>query len=55
MTMNIRVYDSAKRKAPGLEEIAFADKKFKTPSGKIELISEEASKKWKVSGNLPAE
>ncbi len=39
--------------APNLEEIAFADKKFKTPSGKIELISEEASKKWKVSA-LPS-
>jgi len=39
--------------APGLEGIAFADKKFKTPSGKIELVSEEASIKWKVSA-LPS-
>lgn len=39
--------------APGLEEIAFANQKFKTPSGKIELISEEATKKWKVSA-LPS-
>jgi anaerobic selenocysteine-containing dehydrogenase len=30
------------------EEIAFADMKFDTPSGKIELFSEQASKKWSV-------
>jgi anaerobic selenocysteine-containing dehydrogenase len=30
------------------EEIAFADMKFDTPSGKIELFSEQASKKWNV-------
>ena len=35
--------------APGIENIAFADKKFKTPSGKIELLSEEAVQKWNVS------
>ncbi len=35
--------------APGIETIAFADKKFKTPSGKIELFSEEAREKWQVS------
>jgi len=35
--------------APGLEEIAFADLKFKTPSGKIELYSKQAAEKWKVS------
>ncbi|MBN2237033.1 MAG: molybdopterin-dependent oxidoreductase [Bacteroidales bacterium] len=39
--------------APGLELIAFADKKFKTPSGKIELFSHEAELKWKVSA-LPS-
>lgn len=39
--------------APGLETIAFASKKFKTPSGKIELMSEEAKIKWKVSA-LPS-
>ena len=39
--------------APGLEEIAFADKKFNTPSGKIELVSEEANNKWGVSA-LPS-
>lgn len=39
--------------APGLETIAFADKKFKTPSGKIELFSLEAAEKWKVS-TLPS-
>ncbi len=35
--------------APGLEKIAFANKKFKTPSSKIELYSTEATDKWKVS------
>jgi len=31
------------------EEIAFSDLKFNTPSGKIELFSEEAEKKWNVN------
>jgi len=35
--------------APGLEEIAFSDLKFNTPSGKIELYSEEAKKLWGVN------
>ncbi len=35
--------------APGLEEIAFSDFKFSTPSGKIELYSEQAEKTWKVN------
>lgn len=35
--------------APGLQEIAYCDFKFDTPSGKIELYSEEAYKKWNVS------
>jgi len=35
--------------APGHEEIAFADKRFNTPSGKIELYSEEAENKWGVN------
>lgn len=39
--------------APGLETIAFENKKFETPSGKIELFSEDAEKIWKVS-QLPA-
>ncbi len=39
--------------APGLEVIAFSDMIFKTPSGKIELFSEEATKKWRVSA-LPS-
>ncbi|MBN1650938.1 MAG: molybdopterin-dependent oxidoreductase [Bacteroidales bacterium] len=39
--------------APGMETIAFVDKKFKTPSGKIELFSAEAAEKWKVSA-LPS-
>ena len=35
--------------APGLQEIAFSDYQFKTPSGKIELYSETAHKKWGVN------
>lgn len=35
--------------APGLQEIAFTDLKFNTPSGKIELLSEQAVEKWGVN------
>lgn len=35
--------------APGLQEIAFSDYKFETPSGKIELYSETANKNWGVN------
>jgi len=35
--------------ASGTEEIAFQNMKFKTPSGKIELVSEEAVTKWNVA------
>jgi anaerobic selenocysteine-containing dehydrogenase len=35
--------------APGLEEIAFADLAFSTPSGKIELDSQEAVTRWGVA------
>ena len=35
--------------APGIEEIAYADFIFNTPSGKIELYSEQARHKWGVS------
>jgi anaerobic selenocysteine-containing dehydrogenase len=31
---------------PGLQEIAWSDHKFDTPSGKIEVYSEEAAEKW---------
>jgi anaerobic selenocysteine-containing dehydrogenase len=34
--------------APGNQEIAFSDLNFKTPSGKIELVSAEAKKRWGV-------
>ena len=34
--------------APGLQEIAYSDFKFATPSGKIELYSAEAQRKWNV-------
>lgn len=34
--------------APGLEEIAFENLKFNTPSGKIELYSQQAFDKWGV-------
>jgi len=32
--------------APGCQEVAWADLVFPTPSGKIELLSEEASDRW---------
>jgi anaerobic selenocysteine-containing dehydrogenase len=35
--------------APGHQEIAFGDKMFSTPSGKIELLSDEASSRWNVA------
>lgn len=35
--------------APGHEEIAFADRRFPTPSGKIELWSGEANARWHVA------
>ena len=35
--------------APGLQEIAFEDFRFPTPSGKIELWSEDAAKIWGTS------
>ena len=35
--------------APGNQEIAFEDLIFPTPSGKIELVSDQAAKMWKVS------
>lgn len=35
--------------APGLQEIAFSDYKFNTPSGKIELYSKAAENDWNVN------
>ncbi len=35
--------------APGLQEIAFSDFVFQTPSGKIELFSQQAQKQWGVN------
>jgi anaerobic selenocysteine-containing dehydrogenase len=35
--------------APGLQQIAYEDMKFATPSGKIELYSSEAQIKWGIS------
>jgi len=35
--------------APGLQHIAYSDMKFETPSGKIELLSSEAARKWGIS------
>jgi anaerobic selenocysteine-containing dehydrogenase len=39
--------------APGTEEVAFADLVFPTPSGRIELQSAEAARRWGVEA-LPA-
>ncbi|PKP09041.1 MAG: hypothetical protein CVU09_13330 [Bacteroidetes bacterium HGW-Bacteroidetes-4] len=35
--------------APRMQEIAFSDYRFSTPSGKIELYSEQAKTRWNVS------
>ena len=35
--------------APGLQLTAYEDMKFETPSGKIELYSDEAKSKWAIS------
>jgi anaerobic selenocysteine-containing dehydrogenase len=35
--------------SPQFEEIAFADARFPTPSGRIELASDEARRRWGVS------
>lgn len=35
--------------APGLEEIAYNNMRFDTPSGKIELFSDQAEQKWGIS------
>jgi anaerobic selenocysteine-containing dehydrogenase len=39
--------------APGNQEIAFADGVFPTPSGRIELVSDEAAERWGVD-RLPS-
>jgi len=39
--------------APGLQEIAFSDYVFKTPTGKIEILSLQAHEKWGVD-ELPS-
>jgi anaerobic selenocysteine-containing dehydrogenase len=45
--------------APGLQEIAFSDHRYTTPSGKIELYSQQAEKLWGVNPlptfDIPAE
>jgi anaerobic selenocysteine-containing dehydrogenase len=38
--------------SPDFEEVAFRDRSFPTPSGRIELVSEEASRRWGV-GAVP--
>jgi anaerobic selenocysteine-containing dehydrogenase len=35
-------------RAPGARDVAFADLRFETPSGRIELLSEEAARRWGV-------
>jgi len=45
--------------APGSEDVAFADRRFPTPSGKIELVSREAKERWGIDplprAHLPGE
>lgn len=47
--INIEELKEAPVLAPGLQEIAFSDFKFNTPSGKIELYSESAKENWRVN------
>jgi anaerobic selenocysteine-containing dehydrogenase len=35
--------------SPGLQQIAYSDMNFKTPSGRIELYSSEAESRWGIS------
>jgi anaerobic selenocysteine-containing dehydrogenase len=48
---NLRLDDLRKGPviAPGLQSIAYEDMEFETPSGKIELFSSEAVRKWNIS------
>jgi anaerobic selenocysteine-containing dehydrogenase len=50
--ITLRELKKAPALAPGLQQIAFEDHKFDTPSGKIEILSGEAFVKWGVS-SLP--
>ena len=50
--IGIKTLKEAPVLAPGLQQIAWEDLKFDTPSGKIELFSSEANEKWGIS-SLP--
>lgn len=50
--LSLEIIKEAPVLAPGLQKIAFSDFNFSTPSGKIELFSEQANEKWVVN-NLP--
>jgi len=50
--LSLEKLKKAPQMAPGLDEIAFQDMVFKTPSGKIELYSDQANEKWGVN-SLP--
>ena len=46
--LSLADFDDGPVAAPGAVEVAFADRVFPTPSGKIELWSEEAGRRWGV-------
>ncbi|MEE4115387.1 MAG: molybdopterin-dependent oxidoreductase [Marinilabiliaceae bacterium] len=51
-SLDLEKLKEEKQIAPGYEEIAFSNFEFTTPSGKIELVSNDADKLWNT-GTLP--
>lgn len=47
--LNFEMLQAGPQLPPELEQIAFEDFRFPTPSGKIELLSQEAAERWKVN------
>lgn len=46
--LSLASFDAGPILSPGFQEVAFADLRFPTPSGKIELWSKEARTRWQV-------
>lgn len=51
--LTLAAFEAGPVTAPGAEAVAFADGRFTTPSGKVELVSAEARQRWGVDA-LPA-
>ena len=48
LDLSLRDFEAGPVPVPGAEAVAFSDLRFTTPSGKIELESEEAQRRWGV-------